>query len=108
MYLKFKARYFELNQSMSLLLSQPTSKKSKAGGLKKLIQQVQSDSEDDMLPNAATASAGDPLQPWRAECLSYLKTLEAALPAGMSTIQWWGVSMVNYTTPKFIDNTYPS
>jgi hypothetical protein len=27
------------------------------------------------------------LWPWRAEFLSYLKTLEAALPAGMSTIQ---------------------
>jgi hypothetical protein len=101
MYLKFKARYVELNQSTSSSLSsQPTSKKSKAGGLKKLIRQVQSDSEDDMSPNAATASAGDPLRPWRAEFLSYLETLEAALPAGMSTIQWWGVSILYYTTPE--------
>jgi hypothetical protein len=61
MYLKFKAHYFELNQSMLSSSSQPTSKKSKAGGLKKLIRQVQSDSKDDISPNAATASAGDPL-----------------------------------------------
>ena len=108
MYLKFKARYFELNQSMSSSsLLQPTSKKSKAGGLKKLIRQVQSDSEDDMPPNAATASAGDPLRPWRAEFLSYIETLEAALPAGMSTIQWWGVSIVYYTTPKLVADHIP-
>jgi hypothetical protein len=62
MYLKFKACYFDLNQSTLSLSLQPTSKKkkSKAGSLKKLIQQVQSDSEDDMPSDAATASAGDP------------------------------------------------
>jgi len=55
-----------------------------------------------MPPNAASTSAGDPLRPWRAEFLSYIETLEAALPAGMSTIQWWGVSIVYYTTPKLV------
>jgi hypothetical protein len=73
--------------------SQPTAKKSKAGGLKRLIREVLSDSDDDPTPNAATTMAvGDPSRPWRAEFSSYLKTIEAAPPAGMSTIRWWGVS----------------
>jgi hypothetical protein len=36
-------------------------------------------------------SIGDPTRPWQAEFLAYLKTVEAAPPSGMSTIQWWGV-----------------
>jgi len=79
-----------------VVVATPHSGKGKAGGLKKLIRQVQSDSEDDMPPNAASTSAGDPLRPWIREFLSYIETLEAALPAGMSTIQWWGVSIVYY------------
>jgi hypothetical protein len=38
-----------------------------------------------MPSDAATASAGDPWWPWRVEL--YIKTLEAALLAGMSTNQ---------------------
>ena len=87
----FKQRYDELNQS--LVLSQPTTTKSKVGGLKKLIQEVQSNSEDDSVVLELSAmSVGDPLKPWRAEFTSYIETIEAAPSAGMSTIQWWGVS----------------
>ena len=72
--------------------SQPAFKKSKAGGLKSLIREVLSDSDDEFLANATpTTSIGDPSRPWRAEFLSYLETIEATPPAGMTTIQWWGV-----------------
>jgi hypothetical protein len=105
MSLQFKARYFEMNQTTSSS-SQPASKRSKAGGLKKLIREVLSDSEYDLSTNPATSMAiGDPLRPWRAEFLSYLETIEAALPPGMSTIQWWGVSIAYAAlNPKFRTN----
>jgi len=94
--LKFKARYLELNQATSSSSStQPATKQSKSGGLKKLIREVLSDSEDDASTNPTTSS-GDPSRPWRAEFLGYIETIEASLPAGMSTIQWWGVSSLCY------------
>jgi hypothetical protein len=71
--------------------SQQTTKKSRAGGLKKLIREVLSDSEDDLSTDPAPTSIGDPARPWRAEFLAYLETVEATPPAGMSTIRWWGV-----------------
>lgn len=102
MYLwKFKACHFELNTGTSSSSSQPTAKKSRAGGLKKLIREVLSNSDDDSAPSTATTSVGDPSRPWRAEFTSYLETIEAAPPTGMSTIRWWGVSTV-YATPKFL------
>lgn len=92
--IKFKARHSELNAAMSLSLSsEPTTRKSKAGALKKLIREVLSDSDDDDSSNTAIPSVGDPSRPWRAEFLSYLETIEAVPPTGMSTIQWWGVSI---------------
>jgi hypothetical protein len=93
-----------MNKNMSPL-SQPASKKSKASGLKKLICEV-SDLEDDLSTNPVTSTAiGDPLRPWRVEFLSYLKTIEAAPLAGMSTIQWWGVSIAYAAlNPKFCTN----
>ncbi|KAG2097411.1 hypothetical protein BD769DRAFT_1394522 [Suillus cothurnatus] len=87
----FKAQYPKLNEEgTSSLLSQPASKKSKVGRLKSLIQEVLSDSEDDLSVNPTLASIGNPLWPWRAEFISYIETIEATLPAGMTTIQWWG------------------
>jgi hypothetical protein len=88
--LKFEARYSELNKNIS---SPPlTTSKSKVRGLKKLIRQVQSDSEDEEEEDiGGRESTADPLKPWRVEFLGYIETIEAALPAGMSTIRWWGV-----------------
>lgn len=87
----FKQRYDELNRS--LVLSQPTTTKSKVGGLKKLIREVQSDSEDDsVVLEPGIMSIGDPSKPWRAEFTSYIETIEAAPSTGMTTIKWWGVS----------------
>ncbi|KAG2049981.1 hypothetical protein BDR06DRAFT_1067076 [Suillus hirtellus] len=78
----FKACYHELNEeAMFLSSSQPTSKKSEAGGLKSLICKVISDLEDNLLMNPTPTSIGDPSQPWRAEFMSYLETIEVALPA---------------------------
>ncbi|KAG2067775.1 hypothetical protein BDR04DRAFT_1120249 [Suillus decipiens] len=76
--------------SSSSSSSEPTSKKSKAGALKKLIREVLSDSDDNDSSNTAIPSVRDPSRPWRAEFLSYLETIEAVPSAGMSTIQWWG------------------
>jgi hypothetical protein len=67
------------------------------GGLKSLIREVLSDSEDDLSTNPTLASIGDPLRPWRAEFMSYIETIEAALPAGVTTIQWWGVRVLHTT-----------
>jgi hypothetical protein len=36
----------------------------------------------------------DSSKPWMAEFRNYLDTLEATLPSGMSTIQWWGVCII--------------
>ncbi|KAG2351105.1 hypothetical protein BDR07DRAFT_1386545 [Suillus spraguei] len=41
--------------------------------------------------NPTLASIGNPLRPWRAEVMSYIETIEATLPAGMTIIQWWGL-----------------
>ncbi|KAG1735245.1 hypothetical protein EDD22DRAFT_852395 [Suillus occidentalis] len=86
--------YNELNQSLALL--QPATTKSKVGGLKRLIREVQSDSKDDSKAEPGAMSIGDPSKPWRAEFTSYIKTIEAAPSAGMTTIQWWGVSSVGF------------
>jgi hypothetical protein len=81
-----------------LLLSstQPATKQSKSSSLKKLIQEVLSDSKDDASTHPTTSFIGDPSRPWRAEFLGYLETIEAALQACMSMIQWWGVSSLYY------------
>jgi hypothetical protein len=50
--------------------SQQATKKSRAGGLKKLIREVLSDSEDDLSTDPAPTSIGDPARPWRAEFLA--------------------------------------
>ncbi|KAG1720921.1 hypothetical protein EDD22DRAFT_962677 [Suillus occidentalis] len=76
--------------------SEPTTRKSKAGALKKLIQEVLSDSDDNNSSNTASPSVRDPSRPWRAEFLSYLETIEAVPPTGMSTIQWWGINAPMY------------
>lgn len=67
----------------------PATKKSKVSRLKKLICEVASDSEDDG-PSISVAHV-DVSKPWKTEFNLYLKTLEAPLASGMSTIQWWGV-----------------
>jgi hypothetical protein len=86
----FEQRYNELNQSLAF--SQPATTKSKVGGLKRLIREVQSDSEDDSEAEPGPASIRDPSKPWRAEFTNYIETIEAAPSAGITTIQWWGVS----------------
>jgi hypothetical protein len=74
-------------EGTSSLLSQPASKKSKVGELKSLIQEVLSDSEDNLSANPTLASIGNPLWPLRAKFLSYIETIKVTLPAAMTTIQ---------------------
>jgi hypothetical protein len=50
--------------------SQQATKKSRAGGLKKLIREVLSDSEDDLSTDPAPTSFGDPERHWWAEFLA--------------------------------------
>jgi hypothetical protein len=102
---QFEACYSKLNEAAKLLLpSQPASKKSKAGGLNSLIWEVISDSEDDspMNPTSTSTSTCNPSQPWRVEFMSYMETVETALPAGMTSIQWWGV----HTTVTYSENPH--
>jgi hypothetical protein len=72
----------------------PTVRKSKTGRLKKLICEVESDSEDDMLDATETVAACDPSKPWLLDFRRYIDTVEATPPSRMSTIQWWGVCNV--------------
>jgi hypothetical protein len=82
---------------------QPAVKKSKTGGLKKLIREVGSDDEDD-IPDAAASTANfDPLKPWLPDFKRYIDTLEATPPPGMSTIQWWGVRNDTHHHSKLTD-----
>jgi hypothetical protein len=67
-------------------------KKGKISGLKKLIRETESDDEDDDLIHHGQATTSDPSKPWWPDFNYYVETSEAKLPAGMSTIQWWGVS----------------
>ena len=66
---------------------------SNAGTLKKLIWQVQDiDSENEGLYDSQGTSINvNTAQPWCADFLQYIDTVQAPLPPGMSTIQWWGV-----------------
>ena len=59
-----------------------------------MIRDVQSDDEDDILDVPTSAANLDPSKPWSTDFKWYMDTLEATLPPGMSTIQWWGVSDV--------------
>jgi hypothetical protein len=70
---------------------QPTVKKSKTGGLKKLICEVESKDEDDTPDIAASTANFDPSKPWLPDFKRYIDTLEETPPSGMSNIQWWGV-----------------
>ena len=76
-----------MNHEMSAIVA-PV-KKGKVNGLKKLIWEVESDDEDDIL---VAVTHTDISKPWKTEFTCYLETLEAALASGMSMIQWWGVS----------------
>lgn len=67
--------------------------KSKTGGLKRLIRAVASDDEDESPEVTTSTLHADPTKLWRSEYRSYLDTVEATPPAGMTTIQWWGVSL---------------
>jgi hypothetical protein len=100
---QFEACYSELNEAAKFLSPlQPASKKSKAGGLKSLIWEVISDSEDDLPMNPTPTSTCNPSQPWRVEFMSYMETVEVALPTGMTSIQWWGV----HTTVTYSENPH--
>ena len=89
--MQFKTRYLEIGESVST--SRPSEKKGKASGLRKLIRETQSSDEDDTMNNSAAANS-DPSRPWYADFKNYIDTLEAKPLPGMSTIQWWGVSIL--------------
>ena len=86
---KFETRYLEISRSTSTPQSQI--KKGKASGLKNLIRQTQSSDEDEEINDSLPTSPPDLTKPWRTDFMNYVDTLEAKIPPGMSTIQWWGV-----------------
>jgi hypothetical protein len=72
-------------------MSQPLLvKKGKTSGLKKLIRKAQSSDEDDDDETVVTHT--DPSRPWYASFKDYVDAVETKPPAGISIIQWWGVS----------------
>ncbi|KAG2343984.1 hypothetical protein BDR05DRAFT_1018874, partial [Suillus weaverae] len=101
----FEQCYNELHQSLTLL--QPATTKSKVGGLKKLIQEVQSNLEDDSEAEPGAMSIRNPSKPWRAEFTNYIETIEAAPLAGMTTI-WWGINTLRYPVWALLTRDYLS
>lgn len=95
---QFKERYLSMQEKPSA--SEPVVTKGKTGGRKKLIREVLSDDEE---PESSTgsplgaASSTNDVEPWRADFNAYIDSIEALRPAGMSTIQWWGVSLSRFT-----------
>lgn len=82
-----------MNQTAST--SRPAVKKSKTGGLKKLIREVESDDDDEEFPDVMALTTNfDPSKPWLPDFRKYIDTSEATPPPGMTTIQWWGVSLI--------------
>ncbi|KAN0120573.1 Ribonuclease H-like domain containing protein [Russula decolorans] len=84
----FEARYLEMGKSVSTL--QPSIKKGKASGLRKLIRETQSSDKDEDSGPFTAAVATDPTRPWRVDFMNYLNTTEVKLPPEMTIIQWWG------------------
>jgi hypothetical protein len=78
----------------------PAVKKSKAGSLKKLIREVESEDDEEEISDVMASTANsDPSKPWLSDFRKYVDTLEATPPSGMSTIQWWGVRLILYLNP---------
>lgn len=77
------------------LPTEPLVKKGKTNGLKKLIREVVSDDEE--IPPVGsilgTTGSANQVEPWRADFVAYMDSIEASWPANMSIIQWWGVSI---------------
>jgi hypothetical protein len=89
--MQFKARYLEMGKLMPT--SQQSAKKGKASGLRKLIRETQSLDDDEDFGNLALTTDADPSRLWHADFKNYVDTLEAKPLAGMTTVQWWGVSI---------------
>lgn len=87
---QFRERWLEMKATVAT--SSGSLKKGKASTLKKVIRHVLSDDEDNDTTSAAPAVGGGfNEQGWLNDFNAYWNTIEAALPAGMSTITWWGV-----------------
>ena len=96
---KFEACYLEMGGLA--MMPQICLKKGKASGLKKLIHQTQSSDEDEDMRDS-TPALPDSAKSWRADFMNYIDTVEAKLPPGMSTIQWWGVCTYLYLDCLFL------
>jgi hypothetical protein len=81
-----------MGKSVSTL--QPSIKKGKASGLRKLIRETQSSDKDEDSGPFTAAVATDPTRPWRVDFMNYLNTTEVKLPPEMTIIQWWGVCII--------------
>lgn len=96
--MQYKDRYEIVTASQVALMSRPpVPTKGKASTLKKLIREVISSDEDDAFGGITTGSSHTDyfvaVEPWRAGFNAYIDTIEADVPKGMSTVEWWGVSL---------------
>lgn len=97
-YLQYKERYEIVMASRAASTSQPpASTKGKAASLKKLIREVISSGDDESDSGIAAGSSFSDsyitVEPWRAGFNAYIDTIEADTTKGMSTVEWWGVSI---------------
>jgi hypothetical protein len=74
----------------------PSEKKGEASSLRKLIHEAQSSDDDNSMDDSTTTANTDPFRPWYADFKNYIDTLEVKPPPGMSTVQWWSVSIFHY------------
>lgn len=79
------------------------------GGIRNLICETQSSDKGDSMDKSAMMASTDPSRPWYADLKNYIDTLEAKSPLGMSTVQWWGLSIIfNLNSSIYYRSIWPS
>jgi hypothetical protein len=84
---QFQERYEEMNKAGP----KPSVKRSKKSSMKSLLREL-SDDDDDSDTTSMPSDNSD--APWHLEFRRYLDAVHE-LPEGMTSIQWWGVSLLS-------------
>ncbi|KAJ6587285.1 hypothetical protein B0H10DRAFT_1204461 [Mycena sp. CBHHK59/15] len=88
----FKQRYYEIqNTATTTSTAAPATRKPKASNAR-ARRELTPEEEDD---SALAATHLDTSQPWKDEFTAFLAVCET-VPAGMSTIEWWGRNYQHY------------
>ncbi|KAJ7028991.1 hypothetical protein C8F04DRAFT_1188093 [Mycena alexandri] len=87
----FKERHFEQEQTAASRQTTVSEKAELPSALRRTVSFTPDDPTEEVGSNHA-----DPSRPWRDEFQLYINMREA-VPAGMSSIAWWGVRLIDYT-----------